>query len=600
MPAVSQRPGRLDLDVVRGDDAEVVLTFVDADGDPVNLSGRTWQLRLGGAISVNLDDVVDDSDAVTGVISFPLADTTTQLVTDRTTWYLRDDTNDRTLLDGQVRAATPGQAGGVGSTSQTVTITNGTAEVTVTAAVVGPSGTAAVTVHNLLTGRDAEDAHPISAITGLQAALDAAGGGGSVAVANVSSVISFDLDGVFTPDDPVAFPPGFILAVVNQNVNPEWDGIYEGQADPSPAPMVRVGDLPDTLMWSSYRVTQPSEVVAPLPGGLWAEDDGMWFFVAGRTLADLTDVDVVSDPPAQDDVLAWDDTGGKWTPATLSGGADLSNAAPQDLGTAAAGVSTEASRADHVHDMPTAAQVGALPDNTALLALGETSTTAYRGDRGKIAYDHSQITTGNPHGTTAADVGAEPARVVSDVPQSTFIGEPIAPFTGTGATVATAPGTLILSPVAHSWTGVARFWWDITATSATSGQTLHLVVYSPGTGGRPGSLLWSQAFDAATVQQATTTTPASVIPNRGWWGVLFPSTLAGNVTMRFGYPAATTASNFLGGFNNFACSFAATSQGSTPASSLSSYTFGMTPAATVLGASHALRPVCPLIFLRGS
>ena len=32
------------------------------------------------------------------------------------------------------------------------------------------------------------------------------------------------------------------------------------------------------------------------------------------------------------------------------------------------------------------------------LALGETSSTAYRGDRGKIAYDHSQ-TTGNTHGT---------------------------------------------------------------------------------------------------------------------------------------------------------------------------------------------------------
>jgi len=40
------------------------------------------------------------------------------------------------------------------------------------------------------------------------------------------------------------------------------------------------------------------------------------------------------------------------------------------------------------------------------VALGETSTTAYRGDRGKTAYDHSQVTSGNPHGTTAADVGA--------------------------------------------------------------------------------------------------------------------------------------------------------------------------------------------------
>ena len=38
------------------------------------------------------------------------------------------------------------------------------------------------------------------------------------------------------------------------------------------------------------------------------------------------------------------------------------------------------------------------------LALGETSSTAYRGDRGKTAYDHSQAS-GNPHGTTKSDLG---------------------------------------------------------------------------------------------------------------------------------------------------------------------------------------------------
>lgn len=41
---------------------------------------------------------------------------------------------------------------------------------------------------------------------------------------------------------------------------------------------------------------------------------------------------------------------------------------------------------------------------SASLALGETSSTAYRGDLGKTAYDHSQ-NTGNPHGTTKADLG---------------------------------------------------------------------------------------------------------------------------------------------------------------------------------------------------
>lgn len=37
------------------------------------------------------------------------------------------------------------------------------------------------------------------------------------------------------------------------------------------------------------------------------------------------------------------------------------------------------------------------------LALGETPSTAYRGDRGKTAYDHSQVT-GNPHGATQDNI----------------------------------------------------------------------------------------------------------------------------------------------------------------------------------------------------
>lgn len=41
------------------------------------------------------------------------------------------------------------------------------------------------------------------------------------------------------------------------------------------------------------------------------------------------------------------------------------------------------------------------------LALGETSSTAYRGDRGKAAYDHSQ-TSGNPHGTDFSELENKP------------------------------------------------------------------------------------------------------------------------------------------------------------------------------------------------
>jgi adhesin HecA-like repeat protein len=59
-------------------------------------------------------------------------------------------------------------------------------------------------------------------------------------------------------------------------------------------------------------------------------------------------------------------------------------------------------------DADAAAARATLGAGTSNLALGETSSTAYRGDRGKTAYDHSQAT-GNPHGTTAAQVGAAAA-----------------------------------------------------------------------------------------------------------------------------------------------------------------------------------------------
>ena len=47
------------------------------------------------------------------------------------------------------------------------------------------------------------------------------------------------------------------------------------------------------------------------------------------------------------------------------------------------------------------------------LAIGITSTTAFRGDWGKIAYDHSQLTNSNPHGTTAAQIANTPAGTIS-------------------------------------------------------------------------------------------------------------------------------------------------------------------------------------------
>jgi hypothetical protein len=74
------------------------------------------------------------------------------------------------------------------------------------------------------------------------------------------------------------------------------------------------------------------------------------------------------------------------------------------------------------------------------IALGETSSTAYRGDRGKIAYDHSQIVTGNPHGTTIGDIGAEPAN--ANIQTHVTLTNGSNPHQTTFANISTKPTTI--------------------------------------------------------------------------------------------------------------------------------------------------------------
>lgn len=57
---------------------------------------------------------------------------------------------------------------------------------------------------------------------------------------------------------------------------------------------------------------------------------------------------------------------------------------------------------------------GQLPSNFGL-ELGETSITAYYGDKGKSAYNHSLVVAGNPHAVTKSDVGLGNVDNTSDV-----------------------------------------------------------------------------------------------------------------------------------------------------------------------------------------
>lgn len=97
----------------------------------------------------------------------------------------------------------------------------------------------------------------------------------------------------------------------------------------------------------------------------------------------------------------------------------------------------------------------AFAEISASLALGETSSTAYRGDRGKTAYDHSQLTSGNPHNVTKTDVGLGNVDNTSDATKKTnFTGSIASGNTGfvTGGDVYTALNNK--TKIAHGSTSI--------------------------------------------------------------------------------------------------------------------------------------------------
>lgn len=107
------------------------------------------------------------------------------------------------------------------------------------------------------------------------------------------------------------------------------------------------------------------------------------------------------------------------------------------------------------------------------IALGETASTAYRGDRGKIAYNHSQITSGNPHKVTKSDVGLGSVDNTSDAnksvkyAKSATANNPIK-TTGTGAAYAATVDGITALTIGVKFTMVPH------VTSTTRAPTLNV------------------------------------------------------------------------------------------------------------------------------
>jgi len=101
-------------------------------------------------------------------------------------------------------------------------------------------------------------------------------------------------------------------------------------------------------------------------------------------------------------------------------------------------------------------------------ALGETASTAYRGDRGKIAYDHTN-TEGNPHNTQIRDITVL-LEAVSNLPKVKF-SDPVASSLVTSSTSLTVLKSYFLPP-----NSIANGILDIYAAISKAGSAGTVIV----------------------------------------------------------------------------------------------------------------------------
>jgi hypothetical protein len=178
----------------------------------------------------------------------------------------------------------------------------------------------------------------------------------------------------------------------------------------------------------------------------------------------------------------------------LSLGGALSDATPADLGTAAPGVATDASRSDHVHDLPSATDVGAQPADSDLTTIaGLTATTDSFIQAKSGAWSARTIA------QVQADLGVPTNYVVPRIVGEWYSTRGPLTTAVIGGTNATTGRLQVIPVYLHAGT-LDRI--GVYTTAAGAGTTWRLGIYPSGSNGLPDGQ--TVLLDAGTVNMGAT------------------------------------------------------------------------------------------------
>ena len=198
-----------------------------------------------------------------------------------------------------------------------------------------------------------------------------------------------------------------------------------------------------------------------------------------------------------------------------SGGASLSDATPQALGTAAAGTASTASRSDHRHAMPTAAGVGADATGTAVAAVAAHAAAAdphptYTTAAEAAAAAPVQSVAGRTGAVTLAAADVSGAVSASDSRLSDAREWSAATVTQTEAETGSSTARLAFTPL-RVFQAIAAWWAasasktkldGIAATATANSSDATLLARANHTGTQAGSTV-TGAYTAAGMTMAT-------------------------------------------------------------------------------------------------